>query len=184
MNLRSTLGRVASIAIAAAGVTGLSLTGTASASAQPAAGLAADSGVACAFKTFNGHYLTAVDGGGRRTEVIHSDATVIQAWERFILVNDPDNVHVGFRTANGHLLTAVDGGGRTTDVIRSNETQLRSWEKFRIIHIGSGVYNVQTSDGRHYLTAVGGGGLTTDVVHTNATVPSGWEQFTLICGPA
>lgn len=184
MNLRNTFGRVMGIAFAAAGITSLSLTGITSASAQPAAGPSLAAGVACAFRTFDGHFLTAVDGGGRTTEVIHSDATTALAWEKFVLVNASDNVHVGLKTFNGHFLTAVDGGGRTTNVIRSNETQLRTWEGFRLIHIGNGVYNVQTSDGRHYLTAVNGGGLTIDVVHTDATVPSAWEQFTPICTSA
>jgi hypothetical protein len=47
---------------------------------------AANGPIKCAIKTYNGHYLTAVGGGGRITDTIHSDATQIQAWERFELV--------------------------------------------------------------------------------------------------
>ncbi|MGZ3790539.1 MAG: fascin domain-containing protein, partial [Bacteriovorax sp.] len=36
-----------------------------------------------AIQTTNGHYLTAVGGGGRITDVIHSDATKIGTWEKF-----------------------------------------------------------------------------------------------------
>jgi hypothetical protein len=35
-----------------------------------------------AIQTTVGHYLTAVDGGNRTTDAIHSDATAIRAWGR------------------------------------------------------------------------------------------------------
>ena len=47
---------------------------------------AANGPIKCAIKTYNGHYLIAVGGEGRITDTIHSDATQIQAWERFALV--------------------------------------------------------------------------------------------------
>ncbi len=34
-------------------------------------------------QTINGHYLTAVGGGGRTTDAIHSDATRVGSWEKF-----------------------------------------------------------------------------------------------------
>jgi hypothetical protein len=34
-------------------------------------------------QAFDGHYLTAVGGGGRTTDTIHSDATVANGWEKF-----------------------------------------------------------------------------------------------------
>ncbi len=37
----------------------------------------------CTIQTVSGRYLTAVGGGGRVADVIHSDATRIGAWERF-----------------------------------------------------------------------------------------------------
>jgi hypothetical protein len=36
-----------------------------------------------ALQTVNGRYLTAVGGGGRITDTIHSNATVAGAWEKF-----------------------------------------------------------------------------------------------------
>jgi hypothetical protein len=83
------------------------------------------------FLTANGHYLTAVGGGGRITDVIHSDATQLQAWERFTL-HYLGNGQYDIETVNGHFLTAVGGGGRTTDTIHSDATQVGSWEKFTI----------------------------------------------------
>jgi hypothetical protein len=39
-----------------------------------------------ALETVNGHYLTAVGGGGRTTDVIHTDATAVGSWEQFTLM--------------------------------------------------------------------------------------------------
>ena len=47
------------------------------------ASLAGYGGHNYALQTANGHYLTAVDGGGRTTDAIHSDATQVRAWEMF-----------------------------------------------------------------------------------------------------
>jgi hypothetical protein len=138
----------------------------------------------CAFQTVNGHYVTAVGGGGRTTDVIHTDATRIGSWEKFTLVDSGDgsaNIHYGLLTTNGHYLTAVGGGGRITDVIHSDATWLRDWEKFSLVSLGYGWYAIQTING-HYLTAVGGGGRTTDTIHSDATRIGSWEMFYVSCG--
>ena len=138
----------------------------------------------CVFQTVNGHYLTAVGGGGRTTDVIHTDATRIGSWEKFTLIDSGSGTPViqyGLLTTNGHYLTAVGGGGRTTDVIHSDATHLLGWEMFTLNSLGGGVYDIQTLDG-HYVTAVGGGGRTTDTIHTDATRVGAWEKFTVSCG--
>jgi hypothetical protein len=87
-------------------------------------------------QAFDGHYLTAVGGGGRTTDVIHSDATQLQGWEKFTVTKVPsapggqDVYSIG--TVDGHFLTAVGGGGRTTDTIHSDATVANGWEKFHI----------------------------------------------------
>jgi hypothetical protein len=87
-------------------------------------------------QAFDGHYLTAVGGGGRTTDVIHSDATQLQGWEKFTVTEVPsapggqDVYSIG--TIDGHFLTAVGGGGRTTDTIHSDATVANGWEKFHI----------------------------------------------------
>src|ERR1700748_3539487 len=124
MSIKKRFGMVAGVATAAVMVGGMSLTGVASASTAvphlngPVYG--------CVFETVNGHYLTAVGGGGRTTDVIHTDATIPRAWEKFTLVDSGDGspIHYGIQTSNGHYLTAVGGGGRTTDVIHSDATSL------------------------------------------------------------
>ena len=34
-------------------------------------------------QTVDGHYVTAVGGGGRTTDTIHTDTTRVGAWEKF-----------------------------------------------------------------------------------------------------
>lgn len=140
--------------------------------------------VNCFIQTYNGHYLTAVGGGGRINDVLHTDATRALAWEKFMLV-DADkgtpNVTYGIRTADGHFLTAVDGGGRINNVMHSDAYWLRDWEEFRLQSLGGGWYAIRTYNGR-YLTAVGGGGRITDVIHSDATRVGNWEKFKFKCG--
>jgi hypothetical protein len=78
--------------------------------------------VNCYIQAFDGHYLTAVGGGGRTYDVIHSNATKALAWEKFTLVDSDagtPNITYGIRTKTGNYLTAVDGGGRIQNVIHS-----------------------------------------------------------------
>jgi hypothetical protein len=165
---------VACIAASALAISGLSLASVASAQNGPLYG--------CTLKTINGHYVTAVGGGGRTTDVIHTDATTPRAWEKFTLVDSGDGspIHYGIQTSNGHYLTAVGGGGRITDVIHSDATQLLGWEKFTLVGQPNGLYAIQTSNG-HYLTAVGGGGRITDTIHSDATTVRAWEEFQVTC---
>lgn len=140
--------------------------------------------VVCAIKTFNGRYLTAVSGGGRTSDVIHTDATRVRSWERFTLVDSCDGdsfINYGIKTVKGYYLTAVGGGGRITDVIHSDATHLLSWEKFKLISLGYGFYAIKTYSG-NYVTAVGGGGRITDTIHTDATQIGNWEKFRFECG--
>jgi hypothetical protein len=156
----------------------LSLTlGFSYAEAPTASGLVG--GSICAFQTINGHFLTAVGGGGRSTDVMHTDATKINAWEKFTLVG-AGNGSFGLKTVNGHFLTAVGGGGRSTDVMHSDAVHLQGWEKFTPHVLGGGYFAIATING-HYLTATGGGGKITDAIHSDATHIDAWEKFKFIC---
>jgi hypothetical protein len=173
MNLKRTLGVVASLVLAGSGLVVLQRPAWAAPFALP---------TTCTIRTYNtNNYLTAVGGGGRTYDVIHSDATVAKAWERFTVVDAGDGIHVGIKTVNRHYLTAVGGGGRTYDVIHSDATKLLGWEKFTIIRLYGGLgYAIRTFNG-HYLTAVGGGGRITDVIHSDATRVLAWERFRFTC---
>lgn len=138
----------------------------------------------CSIQTMTGNYLTAVGGGGRIWDVLHTDATRVGGWEKFTLIDAGDgtpNVRYGIRTAGGRYLTAVGGGGRITDVIHSDATQIHGWEKFTLIALGGGIYAIQTNDG-HFLTATGGGGKISDAIHSDSTHVMGWEKFRVSCG--
>jgi hypothetical protein len=139
--------------------------------------------LSCTIQTYNGRYLTAVGGSGRVSDVLHTDATVPNAWERFTLVDSNAGTPViqyGIKTKTGHYLTAVGGGGRITDVIHSNATQLLAWEKFQLNSLGGGWYSIQTVGGR-YLTAVNAGGMISDAIHSDATQVLAWEKFFVKC---
>lgn len=137
-----------------------------------------------AVQTFGSKYVTAVDGGGRTTNVIHTVATQIRAWEKFrILGTGP----YALQTARGSFFTAVNGGGlsgpatlpggQLTDAIHSDATKIAAWEQFRFTIDQYGWRNAIRTTSGHYLTAVGAGGKTSDAIHTNAVQPNNWEQF-------
>jgi hypothetical protein len=153
-------------------------------------------------------YLTAVGGGGRTKDVVHTDAKAPHSWETFKLwvdpttrMNTPENPE-GFlphaiQTATGNYLTAVGGGGRTTDVLHTDATQALGWETFGLIpqippfSIYPENYNLTqdspwyyaiATDKGNYLTALGGGGHTEDpTMHSDATQIKSWKLFRLIC---
>jgi hypothetical protein len=125
------------------------------------------------------NFLTAVGGGGRTTDVIHTDATVPRSWEMFRLWSTNVFGFYGIQTVNGHFVTAVAAGGRTTDTIHTDATVVASWELFAPVPLSypqSG-FGLKTIRG-FFLTAVGGGGHNSgDTIHTDATVARGWESF-------
>jgi hypothetical protein len=83
-------------------------------------------------KCFDRHFLTAVSGGGRTTDVIHSNAKKIGSWEEFKFVPLGNDIYA-IQTNSGLYLTAVGGGGRITDVIHSDASVVRDWEKFHVV---------------------------------------------------
>ncbi len=143
---------------------------------------AANAPTTCTIKSYDGHYLTAIDGGGRTENVLATDRTVWRSWERFTLVDLGEGSSIfAIKTYSGYYLTAWRGGGRIHNVIYSNRTQVSAWEKFRILHQFGNWYAIQTYSG-FYLTAVGGGGRTTDVIHSDATRIGTWELWSFKCG--
>ena len=143
--------------------------------------------VNCYIQAYDGHYLTAVGGGNKTHNAIHTDASQAKSWEKFTLV-DADrgtpNITYGIRTVKGYYLTAVSGGGRINDVIHTNATQIRGWEEFQLESLGNGYFAIKTFNGS-YVTAVNSGGLSTqvaDVLHTDARQVKNWEKFRFRCG--
>jgi len=73
-------------------------------------------------------------GGLTGTDVIHTDATKIDAWEKFTLWNLGGGMYA-LKTASGHFLTVVKGGrvGGNDAAIHTNATKAGSWESFKLV---------------------------------------------------
>lgn len=175
-------------------------TGSKSALVLGIAGLvAATSSIAYAeepsLQTSNGHFVTAVNGGGLggpdsgpASIALHTDATSVGPWETFTCVNvGPDKM--AFQTFTGNYVTAVDYGGiggpnSSASPIHTDATKAGPWEIFTIVWLPLGKCALQTEDG-HYVTAVNGGGwggqdtANKYPIHTNATAIGPWEIFTV-----
>jgi hypothetical protein len=145
----------------------------------------------CTIQTSRGFYVTAVSGGGRITDVMHTNATRVGSWEKFTLVYTGDGLHYGLRTVFGYYLTAVNSGGLTTattpDVLHSDAVNLLNWEKFSFVNNGDGgpgrpsTWGIRAFDG-HFLTALDGGNRTFAAFNSNESTVRSWEKFTITCG--
>jgi hypothetical protein len=92
-----------------------------------------------ALKTNNGHYITAVNGGGLggpndATSPIHTDAVHALSWESLILEQQTDGTYA-IRTPSGYYITAINGGGiggpnNSSCIIHTDATQQGGWEVF------------------------------------------------------
>jgi hypothetical protein len=144
-----------------------------------------------AFRTINGHYVVAEDGGGN---VLNANRTAIGSWETFTLVDlnggsleSGDLVNI--RSVNGHYVVAEGGGD---DVVNCNRTEPLSWETFRIQKISTGgtggtigsgdaislqAANGWSGGGGNYVVAEDGGG---NIVNANRPAVASWETFTII----
>jgi hypothetical protein len=134
-----------------------------------------------AIQTSSGNYVTAVNGGGvRGPGALRTDATQIQAWEKFTFIEQGGGKYA-IQTATGNFWTAVNAGGvGGPDAIHTDATRIQGWEVFTLVPLGGDIYAIQTANGR-YLTALNGGGKATgDIVHTDATAVNAWERFRLI----
>ena len=100
-----------------------------------------------ALQTHNGNYVTAENSGGLTTadtrDVLHTDATLLQDWEKFTLVPQFDSTGhedgtVAIRTFDGrHYVTALGAGGQHSAAFNTNATRVGSWEKFRLTNCTS-----------------------------------------------
>jgi hypothetical protein len=141
-----------------------------------------------AIRTNNGHYLTAVNGGGMgeaaNTLPIHTDAGKVGPWEQFHIHFSSDGFCT-IKTQSGHYLTAVNGGGvaGAHHPVSTDTTTINTSETFMLEKLGKGLYAFKTSKGT-YLSAVGGGGKGEAAnklpLHTDATKVGGWEKFVLV----
>ncbi len=135
------------------------------------------------FRTTNGQYLTAPNGGGGDFTATAAAINSLTSQFKIIDVNggslmSGDTVHI--QTNRNYYLMAFNGGGG--DVATSAWTM--TYETFRIIKVG-GTGQISNGNsiallgpnGTHYLVAENGGGGT---VNCNRTEIGPWETFTLV----
>jgi hypothetical protein len=142
------------------------------------------------FKTANGNFVTAVNGGGLTSNALHTDATVIGSWEQFrmndLAVNGFKPTWYSLGTINGNAVTAVGAGGQYYNPIHTDGWQVGSWEEFRpdkCGDLGSGYeYYIVAADGAP-LSAESGGGVGDDyAIWKGLEGPSNaqWSRFRLM----
>ena len=119
-----------------------------------------------AIQTSSRNYVTAVSGGGRNSDVMHTDATQTRAWEQFriydLRAGGVAPTYFALQTLNNHYVTAVGQGGKYEDAIHTDATSIGSWEYFRIVKcgdLGTDTEYTILSPNDQAFTAVEGGGI-------------------------
>ena len=125
------------------------------------------SGQPITFRTADGHYVTAENGGGGTGQVV-ATRTVAGLWETFTRHPQPDG-RCTYQSSGGFYLTAENGGG---SALTCSRTVPGPWESFREIPLGGGLA-LQSDDG-HFVCAENGGGGAVNVTRTTA---GPWETF-------
>jgi hypothetical protein len=159
-------------------------------------------------RTNDGHYLTAVNGGGLEGAAIETSTGL---WFPAVLssnATEPGSFGTTFtwvwlepqgnfsrgsfalQTATGNYVTAVNGGGLggSNDEgcpFHTDATNYSTWEHFYIVHVDESQQQIalRTATG-NYVTAVNGGGIggpneSPCTLHTDATWKRAWETFTI-----
>jgi hypothetical protein len=149
--------------------------------------------------TLDGHFVTALGGGGKSTRAFHTDGTVARSWEQFYIlkVGDLGSGHLyAIRPAGtGNIpgqgerisfLTAINGGNRTVHAMTAN-SPLQPESHFRFLSLPDGSYAFGTSNGFTVVTADNGGGLahgTPQMDNLITTKPvtqiQDWEKFKIV----
>jgi hypothetical protein len=127
-------------------------------------------------------YLTAVNGGGKTTDVMHTDAVLPRAWETFRLwVDSATRQWYAFQTVDGHFVTANPPGGFTAaNALRTTAGAIFGSEMFKLPG-PEWIYNAIQMPTGFYLTAVDGGGHhDDDAIHTDAVEARQWEYFSFV----
>jgi hypothetical protein len=97
-----------------------------------------------ALQTYDGHYMTAVNGGGLggpndSSAPVHTDTKKLGIWETLTLNFLPNN-QLTIKVPNGQFLTAVNGGGMsgpTDSPIHTDAVQHAEWESFTLVKVGA-----------------------------------------------
>jgi hypothetical protein len=150
-------------------------------------------------QTQNGHFLTAVNGGGLGDPFSAPDGVALTTgaaragrFERFTIVwVDQAAGKFALKTFNNYFVTAVNGGGiagpnSDKSPVHTDSTAKGPWSEFKITLLPypyRSLVTIQTPDGQHYLSAVKGGGVggtNNEPIRTDATTIGPTEVFRLI----
>lgn len=126
-----------------------------------------------AIQTLNGHYVSAVGGGGLGAG--YSDQQILQterispADDCFFTVAGPYGTgNSTFSTFNDHFLTALGGGGKSTGAFHTDATVADTWEYFHVLksgYLGTGYTygivpaGVPLGEEAQFMKAINGGGI-------------------------
>lgn len=124
-----------------------------------------------AFKTYNGYFLCAENGGGQALVANRSHA---KEWETFTLVSLPGDKQIALKAYNGQFIRAEGGGSQALIADRSTPGDGTT---FTLINMSGEDRVALQSPGGLYVCAENGGGGT---VVVNRSAASIWETFTLI----
>ena len=135
-------------------------------------------------QTASGNCITAVDGGGRTADVLHTDATLAQSWEIFRFYFDHATGYHAIQTISTKYLTALGGGGHSDPpAVHTDATMVKDWERFHIWKcgdLGSYLdYYIWVPYNGKLLQAMQGGGRIQDALHAYEPPTSNWGSFRL-----
>lgn len=139
-------------------------------------------------QTYNGHYLTALGGGGKSTRAFHTDATKPSTWEYFWIAKCGDlgteYDYAIVPKGAGQPLTVTNGGGLVKNAVLVSGGATAT-AKFRLSRQSDGQYALQTPNRVNYVTAIQGGGLASgtkdwDNLVTDRTQVQAWEKFRIV----
>ena len=120
-----------------------------------------------AFRTVNGFWFCAENGGGQEVNATRPGAPGI--WESFI-VEPLEDGPIALRSWNGQYLSA----DITTGSLMANRSSVGEWERFNLLEQSDGRYAIKGAHGYLWTVDGGGGG-----VSVNGDRIDDWSSFTL-----
>lgn len=124
--------------------------------------------VTFSFKTLDGYYFCAEDGGG---STLTADRTEIGPWEKFQIVN-LSNGYVAVKSYEGYYLGASDD----EKSLHVESTEIGKRQKFKLIELENKKIALKTYYDKYVCAEDGGGGT----VVADRTDVGKWESFELI----
>ena len=124
-----------------------------------------------ALRAGDGHFLTAMNGGG---SLLRANADHLGPWETFEVVRVGSKVALRTWGGSRAYLRAVNGGGST---LRFDRWQRNAHELFGLVNLGGGHFAIRAHKGQ-YLAAIGNGGGNVKAATTGGI--GGWNRFEMI----